>query len=170
MAEVKGQPKSQGQRKARLYRLANAVTGMCYAFVKYAEGELRKKGSSEEEIKREVKKLIEKVDQSSHFGYTAAPLMDSAFARLYRSSDTYFCYDEVKNLLKEMGIERQEEGEEGGRYLSLSLQDLEKARVYLLENELASPRDWRQFVYEVRLLLYTHFPNYIKPDREETRR
>ncbi|HWP91633.1 MAG TPA: hypothetical protein VNN20_05505 [Thermodesulfobacteriota bacterium] len=155
------------KEKAERYELANAIAGMCYAFISFAENELKEKGSDQKALKLEITKLIGDVDEASHFGYSVAPIIERNSARLYWNQGRSFMYEQTKNLFQRLGLTDREKSEDNSRYLEIEYDDLERARVYLLKEKELNDRDWRQFVYEVRLMLSARFPKYLPKPTEE---
>jgi hypothetical protein len=155
------------REKAERYELANAIAGMCYAFINYAESKLKEKCSDEKTLKREITKLIGDVDEASHFGYAVAPIIERNSSRLYWDQGKSFMYEQTKGLLQKLGLNDREKSEDNKHYLEIEYDDLERARVYLLKEKELNDRDWRQFVYEIRLMLSARFPKYLPKPSEE---
>ncbi len=131
------------------------LTGLLYAWANYVE---RQVGRGE--AKRAIAKLLDNLESASTFLYVAAYELDAQEARLYEGGGGFF-YQEAKRLLQEAGGLPQEEVEEQGqRYLRVSQDDLHRVYAHLAEKY--PDKQWKDFVYEVRLSLASRFPQYIK--------
>ncbi|WP_107667070.1 hypothetical protein [Cyanothece sp. BG0011] len=157
-------------RRYKLYEDVAALTGLTYAFAQSLESTARKM-MKPEDAEREVSKLIEQIDDPIAFGYYATlgdEKKTSVQARLYHNSDNYFIYDQAKILLEnKLGISsREETDKDGKKWLQLYADDLTKAYAYFanpeLENNYAQEKDWRDLTYNLKLSLYTRFPELVR--------
>lgn len=152
--------------RAKLYKDVMALTGITYAFAQYLES-TAKKVMKKEDAEREVSKLIEEVDDAMAFCYYAT-LGDETKtivqARLYRNNDSTFIYERTKELLNNLDITNREEKdtEKNQNYLQLYAEDLVNAYTYLAENGYSQERDWKNLTYNLKLSLYTRFPELVR--------
>ncbi len=156
---------NQLSKRARLYRDVAALTGLTYAFAQSLES-TAKKAMKQEDVEREVSKLIEKVDDAVAFCYYATlgdETKKSVQARLYQKPDNYFIYEQVKKLLEEtLGISNRQEQDERGIYLTLYADDVLRAYTYFAEDNYIQPKDWNELTYQLKLSLYTRFPELVR--------
>lgn len=153
-------------KRARLYRDVAALTGLTWAFANSLES-TAKKAMSGDDAEREVAKLIEKVDDPIAFGYYATLGDESKTrveARFWRNSDNEFIYSQTKALLEAMNIlDREEKGEDGRIWLNLYADDLLSAYTYFAEKkDYSQEKDWKELTYNVKLSLYTRFPELVR--------
>jgi hypothetical protein len=125
------------------------------------------KAMKDEDAEREVSKLIEKVDDAVAFCYYATlgdETKKSVQSRLYRSSYNYFIYDQTKALLENFGLSDREttETDKQQTYLSLYADDVLSAYTHFAENGYSQPKDWNDLTYQLKLSLYTRFPELVR--------
>lgn len=157
-------------KRAKLYEDVAALTGLTYAFAQSLES-TAKKAMKPEDAEREVSKLIEKVDDPVAFCYYATLGNEkkiSVQARLYRNSDNYFIYDQAKQLLEEKLriTEREEIDDSGKNWLSFYADDVTRAYAYFAnpeqEGNYAQEKEWKNLTYNLKLSLYTRFPELVR--------
>ncbi len=153
-------------KRARLFRDVAALTGLTLAFALSIESTAKQLSKKEDEVEREVSKLIEKVEDPVAFCYFATFGDDkktSVQARLWLNNDNTFIYGETKRLLQELELTDRETKEGGKTWLSLYADDILRAYTYFSEKpEYAQEKDWKDLTYQVRLSLYTRFPEYVR--------
>ncbi|MBD2773680.1 hypothetical protein [Iningainema tapete] len=156
---------NQLSKRARLYRDVAALTGLTYAFAQSLES-TAKKAMKQEDVEREVSKLIEKVDDAVAFCYYATlgdETKKSVQARLYQHPDNYFIYEQVKKLMETLSISNRQEQDEAGKiYLTLYADDVLRAYTYFAEGNYIQPKDWNELTYQLKLSLYTRFPELVR--------
>jgi len=157
---------NQLSKRARLYRDVAALTGLTYAFAQSLEN-TAKQAKGEEFSERETGKLIEKVDDAVAFCYYATlgdETKKSVQARLYRSPYNYFIYDQTKTLLESLGLNDREttESDKQQTYLSLYADDVLSSYTHFAENGYSQPKDWNDLTYQLKLSLYTRFPELVR--------
>lgn len=158
---------NQLSKRARLYRDVAALTGLTYAFAQSLENTAKKLMKTEEDAEREVKKLIEKVDDAVAFGYYAT-LGDEnktkVEARLWKNPDNYFVYGQTKELLSLLEISDREKKDEAGKiWLELYADDLLRVYQYFsAQKDYEQDKDWRNLTYNLQLSLYTRFPELVR--------
>jgi chorismate mutase len=157
----------QLSKRAQLYRDVAALTGLTYAFVQSLEN-TAKKSMKIEDAEREMSKIIEQVGDAVAFCYYAT-LGDqdkkSVQARLYRNNDNYFIYDQAKDFLetKLQISDRQKKDEATQKFLlTFYADDVIKAYTYFAENGYGQDREWNEFTYNLKLSLYTRFPELVR--------
>lgn len=157
----------QLSKRAKLYRDVAALTGLTYAFVQSLES-TTKKSMKTEDAEREMSKIIEQVDDAVAFCYYAT-LGDqdkkTVQARLYRSNDNYFIYDQAKEFLEtKLQISDRQEKDEVKKqtWLTFYADDLIKAYTYFAENGYGQDREWNELTYNLKLSLYTRFPELVR--------
>ncbi|WP_055073930.1 hypothetical protein [Pseudanabaena sp. 'Roaring Creek'] len=154
-------------KRARLYRDVAALTGLTYAFAQSLENTAKKLMKTDEDAEREVKKLIEKVDDAVAFGYYAT-LGDGnktrVEARLWKNPDNYFIYGQTKDLLNLLEITDREKKDESGKvWLDLYADDLLKVYQYFSsKKDYEQDKDWKNLTYNLELSLYTRFPELVR--------
>jgi hypothetical protein len=152
---------------AQRFRDVAGLTGILYAFISRARKPLQdaaQQSSSSRDPERELKKLIETADHPLHFTYEAAGTLLGQNAQLWRSAQTHFIYDEARRLLEEApGISLQEreqlptkEGENSA--LRFYYDDIREIYTLLYERRYTTEHAQRGFAYELKLSLYTCFP------------
>jgi hypothetical protein len=163
------EPSKQTQlaKKAKLYRDVTALTGLIYAFVQVLESTTRKV-MKQDDAEREMSKIIEKVDDAVAFCYYATlgdEKKTSVQARLYRNPDNYFIYNQTKDFLeKELQIFDREETdkEKQQTWLTLYADDVMNAYTYFAENGYGQDREWNELTYNLKLSVYTRFPELVR--------
>ncbi|MEA5551095.1 hypothetical protein VB713_08920 [Anabaena cylindrica UHCC 0172] len=157
----------QLSKRAQLYRDVAALTGLTYAFVQSLESTARK-SMKIEDAEREMSKIIEQVNDAVAFCYYAT-LGDqdkkTVQARLYHNSDNYFIYDQAKDFLEtKLQILEREEKDEAKQQLWLTFyaDDVIKAYTYFAENGYGQDREWNELTYNLKLSLYTRFPELVR--------
>ncbi|MEB3311973.1 MAG: hypothetical protein VKJ02_17245 [Snowella sp.] len=157
-------------KRYKLYEDVAALTGLTYAFAQSLES-TAKKLMKPEDAEREVSKLIEQIDDPVAFAYYATlgdEKKTSVQARLYNNAENYFIYSQTKKLIEEkLGIVNREGKDESGKqWLQLYADDLIKAYSYFanpeLENNYAQEKDWKNLAYNLKLSLYTRFPELVR--------
>jgi hypothetical protein len=163
---------NQIAKRAKLYRDVTALTGLTYAFAQSLES-TAKKAMKIEDAEREVSKIIEKVDDAVAFCYYAT-LGDekkiNVQARLYCNPENYFVYEQTKNLLDELKITNREEKDTGKQqtWLTLYADDVMRAYTYFAENGYSQDREWNELTYNLKLSLYTRFPELVRKLKSTT--
>jgi hypothetical protein len=163
----------QMSKKAILYRDVAALTGLNYAFIlsfKRTVIELKPK----EDAEREVKKLIEKVEDGDAFLYSFCdyyrPFEDAkrtvVQVTFYWNRDNCFIYDQTKSLLETLGvsISEREQVDKETQQARLTLYGEDIPRVYyhfLQKKDYTSEKDWKELTYHLKLSLYSRFPELI---------
>lgn len=164
-----------------LYQDVAALTGLTYAFASYLESTMEKflkeeskknpeKYSPEkikDSVQREVSKLIENVNEATFFSYYAAlgdETKTSVQARLYRSPSNYFIYDQTKALLETLGLIGREtiDADKQQTYLSLYADDILSTYTHFAKGRYSQPKDWNDLTYQLKLSLYTRFPELVR--------
>ncbi|MEW6493732.1 MAG: hypothetical protein AB1589_14665 [Cyanobacteriota bacterium] len=153
-------------KRARLYQDVASLTGLTYAFAQSLES-TAKSLMKPEDAEREVSKLIEKVDDPVAFNYYATlgdAKKTSVQARLYRNPDCDFIYSQAKALLEELGItEREQKDDKGKLYLQLYADDLTRVYAHFSSTkDYAQEKDWKELTYNLKLSLYTRFPELVR--------
>lgn len=159
----------QTGKRAKLYQDVAALTGLTYAFAQSLEN-TAKKAMKPEDAEREVSKLIEKVDDAVAFCYYATlgdEKKTSVQARLYQNPENYFIYEQTQALLKTLKISGREEKDEAGKiWLTLYADDVIRAYAHFAgpntENGYAQEKDWINLTYNLKLSLYTRFPELVR--------
>lgn len=159
--------------KAMLYEDVAILTGLTYAFAQSFK-ETANKQLSKEESERELKKLIEKVEDGDAFRYffcdyykvyeqTKRTVLQVVF---YRNPDNKFIYDCLKAKLEELGEsigEREQVDRETNQHrLVLYGEDITRVYKHFLgKKEYASAKDWKKLTYHLQLSLFTRFPELL---------
>ena len=163
--DTKGDNMSQSKSKAQLYRDVAALTGLTYAFAQSLESTVRN-SKKRDDKEREVSKLIEKVNDPVAFCYYATlgdESKTSVQARLYHSSANYFIYESTKKLLETLDIDKREsEDEKKAKYLQLYADDINRAYTHFAENGYSNEKEWNELTYNLKLSLYTRFPELVR--------
>jgi hypothetical protein len=158
--------------RAKLYKDVMALTGITYAFAQYLESTVKK--AIEQGIKkpgdaeREVSKLIEEVDDPVAFCYYATlgdEKKTDVQAMLFLDNNNTFIYERTKILLKDIDIDiNKREGKNNDKKVCLQLyaEDVIKAYTFLAENGYSNDRDWKNLTYNLKLSLYTRFPELVR--------
>ncbi len=164
--------------KERFCHIAG-LTGVLYAFVSRMRSELTKPSqgsagtgvSTPEDIKqrdRELKKLIEQVDNPNRFTYESAGSLPGQLAQLWRTQQTHFIYDEARKLLKEAEIDvsqRETVTSQEERTLKLYYDDINKLYALLYGKYYTTEKAQRDFAYELKLSMYSRFPD-LRPGNQ----
>lgn len=153
-------------KRAKLYRDVAALTGLTYAFAQSLES-TAKNLMKQDDAEREVSKLIEKVDDATAFGYYATlgnEKKTSVQARLYRNPDSDFIYNQAKELLSKLGIfDRESKDDKGKLYLQFYADDVTRAYTHFAtEKDYSQEKDWKELTYNLKLSLYTRFPELVR--------
>jgi len=157
---------SPQSKRAKLYQDVAALTGLTSAFVQSLES-TAKKSMSADDAAREVSKIIEKVDDSTAFCYYAT-LGDekkiSVQARLYHNPDNDFIYSQTLGLLEKLDIsDREGRDDQGKAYIQLYADDVGKAYMYFAsQKDYAQDKGWKELTYNLKLSLYTRFPELVR--------
>jgi hypothetical protein len=152
--------------QAQLFRDVAAMTGLLYAFCDYARSVVQKSGGN---TRIEVRKVIERCSDPYALNYTVAGNTKSELATLYRNSDMHFSYDMLKDLLAQIGVdaqEREKTTEKNKISLQVYFDDVVKAYTHLFETRYSTPKDQRDFVYQLKLSLHARFPDLIEPNQK----
>jgi hypothetical protein len=162
---------TQLAKRARLFRDVAALTGLTLAFASSLESTAKKLSMDKDDIEREISKLIEKVEDPVAFCYYATlgdEKKTKMEARLWLNADNTFIYGQTKNLLTELEIPaREEEGEDGKTWLVLYADDILRAYTYFSEKkDYCQEKDWKELTYQVRLSLYTRFPELVRKPKK----
>ena len=159
---------NQIPKRAQLYKDVAALTGLTYAFAQSLES-TAKKGMKQEAAEREVSKLIEKVDDAIAFCYYATfgdEKKTSVQSRFYYNPANYFIYEQTKRLLVtlEISISEREHKDEAKQqtWLELYADDVTRAYAHFAENNYAQEKDWKELTYQLKLSLYTRFPELVR--------
>jgi hypothetical protein len=122
--------------------------------------------------KQKVKKrqgitlLIEKVNDPVAFCYYATlgdETKKEVKARLWKNSDNYFIYEKTKTLLEVLGIvDREKEDESKRVWLQLYADDVLNAYTHFSDKKYAQEKDWKELTYNLKLSLYTRFPELVR--------
>lgn len=152
-------------KRAEFYRDVAGMTGLLYAFCDFTR---RSAKANDDNVRIEVRKLIERTNDPYQFNYTAAANTEKEVATLYRSQDMYFSYDETKHLLTWLGVEvaqRETIDDKGQAQLKLNFDDVVKAYTRLFEEKYYKSKEQREFLYALKLSLHARFPELM--DRQE---
>jgi len=155
------------------------LTGVLFAFVSRMRSELTKPsqgsagtgGITPDEIKRrdrELKKLIEQVDNPNRFTYESAGSLPGQLAQLWRTQQTHFIYDEAKRLLQEAEIDvsqRETLTSQEERSLKFYYDDINKFYALLYGKYYTTEKAQRDFAYELKLSMYSRFPD-LRPGNQ----
>jgi hypothetical protein len=154
---------SEQSKRARLYRDVAALTGLTCAFIKSLEKLTTDRGMKPEDREREISKTIEQVDDPYAFLYYITLGVDTEVrSRLYLNSDNHFIYGEIKSLLATINCTDREKNEEGKIYLQFYADDITKVYTHFAENLYTEEREWKELTYNVKLSLYTRFPELVR--------
>ncbi|MBU7583093.1 MAG: hypothetical protein KAF91_09315 [Nostoc sp. TH1S01] len=155
--------------KAKLYIDIAALTGITYAFAQSLEITAKQANKGEDYVEREVSKLIEKVDDAVAFCYYATlgdETKRSVQARLYNNPESYFIYVQAKNLLNRLELKSREmEDEKGKKYLNLFADDILNIYQYFAANGYSQEKEWKDLTYQLKLSLYTRFPELVRKQK-----
>lgn len=156
-------------KRSQLYKDVAALTGLTYAFASSLESTARKL-MKPEDAEREVSKLIEQVNDPIAFCYYATlgdEKKTNVQARLFQNPDTSFIYEQTKVLLTELElVDREQKDDQGRICLQLYADDITRAYAYFSnqenEHNYAQERDWKNLTYNLKLSLYTRFPELVR--------
>lgn len=153
---------TQLSKRAKLYRDVASLTGLTCAFASSMERLLQAKDKDERE--REISKLIEQVGDATSFCYYATLGVETTVqAKLWKNLDNYFIYQQTKDLLTTLGQADREVSDEAGKtWLQLYADDVGKAYTYFAENGYDNEKDWKELTYQLKLSLYTRFPELVR--------
>lgn len=166
----------EAQLEHRLCDIAG-LTGVLYAFISRARSELKPDTATNgaasppdnRQRDRELKKLLEEVDNPNHFTYEAAGTLSGQTAQLWRSQQSHFIYDEARRLLQEAGQvevgERETVSAQGEPVLKLYYDDICKIYAALFQGRYPTENARRDFTYELKLSLYSRFPE-LRPGNQ----
>ncbi len=174
-------------RRAKLYQDVAALTGLTKAFADSLEKTVREflqeenrkqQGKHSEEkiqetVQREVSKLIENVNDPTFFCYYAT-LGDQkkldVQAILFYNRDNHFIYDRLKNLLTILNISDREESNAAGKtWHTLYADDIAKAYAHFAADLFyTEDKDWKELTYQLKLSLYTRFPELVRKLKSTT--
>ncbi|VEP13998.1 conserved hypothetical protein [Hyella patelloides LEGE 07179] len=176
------QDMSVNSKRAKLYQDVAALIGITYPFVDYAEYLIKKhqeereskketKSSPEDlkkEVAREISKIIENSDELQKFCYYSCLGNENRFqitATLKRNRNTHFIYDQARKLLlEELKIaDLKEKSKDGELSITLSLGDVEKVYFYFANDpEYSNDQGWNELTYNLKISLYTRFPELVR--------
>ncbi len=148
------------EKQAELYRDVAALTGLTYAYCQYIF-RLLKESKGDEKAQKEIKKLIENVDNPSFFSYGAAHVLPNPRITMYRNDDNYFCFDQAKSLLAEL-TGREGHKQKAQDALEISFDDILNAYAKLSEKH--NKEQWGNLSYQLKLSLYARFPILFKKE------
>ncbi|MCX8045103.1 MAG: hypothetical protein N3B18_13370 [Desulfobacterota bacterium] len=154
--------------QAEFFKDIAAVTGLLYPFCSFSQTKIIKEQSGNERI--EVRKEIERIDDPFGFIYTVAGNIKHKKADLYRNPDIYFCYDCCRCLLEEIGVnanERESTSPDGKKHLTIYFDDIVKAYTFLSDKKYKTPKEWKEFTYELKLSLYSRFPEFMESNSKK---
>jgi len=85
-------------------------------------------------------------------------------AILFYNRDNHFIYDQLKNLLTSLNIlDREKTDTEGKTWLTLYADDITKAYTHFAsEPAYAEDKEWKELTYQLKLSLYTRFPELVR--------
>ena len=153
--------------EARRFRDVAAMTGLLYAFCAHTRSSVRESGGNERMV---VRKLVEQAAEPYNFSYTMAHATRTEQAKLRRHADLNFCFDQVRALIEELGVdvpEREGVDENGTSTLVLYLDDMARAYTYLFESRYRTLKDQREFANALRMSLHSRFPRLMERERGE---
>lgn len=166
----------EAQLEHRLCDIAG-LTGILFAFISRARSGLKPDTGTSgaapppdtRQRDRELKKLLEQVDNPNHFTYEAAGTLSGQMAQLWRSQQNHFIYDEARRLLQEAGQveigERETLSPQEGPVLKLYYDDICKIYAALFQRRYPTENARRDFTYEFKLSLYSRFPE-LRPGNQ----
>ena len=154
-------------KRAEFYRDVAGMTGLLYAFCDFTR---RSAKANDDNVRIEVRKLIERTNDPYQFNYTAAANTEKEVATLYRSQDMHFSYDETKRLLAWLDVEvaqRETVDDKGQAQLKLNFDDVVKAYTQLFEEKYNKSKEQREFLYALKLSLHARFPELMERQEEK---
>jgi hypothetical protein len=88
----------------------------------------------------------------------------SVQARLYHNPGNNFIYNQTLTLLEKLDISDREEKDDKGRpYIQLYADDVGKAYMYFAsQKDYAQDKGWKELTYNLKLSLYTRFPELVR--------
>lgn len=170
----------QAARDAQKYRDVVGYASLLHAFTEEARRALRDRTDLKQEDKdRELRKLVQLADS-----HPPIPFLNRVAAartttgegygydevRLYWDDRHQYGYQWAKGLLEEvdqevsLNLERESTGEWEGkpsRFFSLRPEDL-IAVAEFLRTRYPSSADWRNFLYQAKLFLFTRYPRLLQ--------
>jgi hypothetical protein len=164
---------NQLPKRARLYRDVAALTGLTYAFVHSLKSTAEKSEEQKKDPKyteREVGKIIEKVDDPVAFNYYAT-LGDAnktdVQARLFYNPNNAFIYSQTQWLLEQLNIkDRNAKDDKGTLYIQLYADDISRVYQHFATlKDYAQDKDWKELTYNLKLSLYTRFPELVRKQK-----
>lgn len=160
-------------QKATLYEDVAALTGLTYAFAQSFK-RIASECLSKEDAERELSKLIEKVEDGHAFSYFFCDYYKPfeevnrtiTKVQFYRNPDCSFIYDRLKELLAkiEVSISEREEIDKETQQARLNIFAEDITRVYdhfIHKKEYLAEKDWKNLTYNLKLSLYTRFPELL---------
>lgn len=181
IVQMNADKQDQSLTRAQLYRDVAALTGLTMPFAEELERTVRDFLTHEaqkqpdkytperikKEVEREVGKLIEEVHNAPSFCYYAAKGDDhkkSVSAKLFLNRENHFIYQRVKELLEQdlklFGRENQDQ-KESRTWLNLYANDILMAYAHFADI-YADAKAWKDLTYQLKLFLYTHFPELVR--------
>ncbi|HEY9801798.1 MAG TPA: hypothetical protein V6D25_15680 [Leptolyngbyaceae cyanobacterium] len=160
---------NQLAKRAKLYGDVAALTGITYAFAQSLELTAKQANKGDDYVEREVSKLIEKVDDAVAFCYYATlgdETKRSVQARLYNNPESYFIYKQAKELLAKLNLtDREMQDDKGKSYLSFYADDILNIYQNFAANGYAQEKEWKDLTYQLKLSLYTRFPELVRKQK-----
>jgi len=181
LVEVLMKGEEQAQKEAQKQRHIVGYASLLYAFTEEARRALQKRGDLKQEDKdRELKKLVQLADAEPAFFLNRASAVRTTpegtegygydEVRLYWDERHQYGYRWAKELLEgvdqesEQNLQREHSAEIEGRpvrFLSLRPEDLSAVYSWLRER-YPSSADWRGFLYQAKLFLFTRYPRLLQ--------
>lgn len=181
LLEVLMEEGGQAVREAQKQRHVVGYASLLYAFTEEARRALRDREDLRQEDKdRELKKLVQLADAEPALFLNRAVAARTTpegaegygydGVRLYWDERHQYGYRWAKELLeaveREYGQNLQREGNEENngrpsRFLSLRPEDLAAVHGWL-RTQYPSPADWRSFLYQTKLFLFTRYPRLLQ--------
>jgi hypothetical protein len=150
---------------AQQYKDIAAMTALICPFVE----EVRKALLGDPSKQRiEVRKAIDRADDPYELMYTVGPLISAADEHNYsnvrvfprRDADTYFSYDQLLALLKQLPHQPDERTSRFENSIPLTIGDVEAVYVYMRGARYRTEKEWREFAY--KLSLAARFPQFYE--------
>ncbi|WP_147371028.1 hypothetical protein [Meiothermus luteus] len=181
LMEVLMKGDEQAKKEAQKQRHIVGYASLLYAFTEEARRALQKRSDLKlEDRDRELKKLIQLADAEPALflnrasAARATPEGTEGYGydevRLYWDERHQYGYRWAKELLEEadqkfgQSLSREGQAEIEGRptrFLSLRPEDLSAVYAWLI-TQYPSPADWRGFLYQVKLFLFTRYPRLLQ--------
>ena len=181
LSEVLMEEGGQAVREAQKQRHIVGYASLLYAFTEETRRALRDRKDLDQEAKdRELKKLVQLADAEPALFLNRAVAARTTpegaegygydGVRLYWDERHQYGYRWSKELLeavdREYGQNQQREGNEEingrpARFLSLRPEDLAAVHGWL-RTQYPSPADWRSFLYQTKLFLFTRYPRLLQ--------